>query len=268
MANDTLTAEESTLHLPRILCLHGGGTNAQIFKSQCRALEGQLKSEFRLIFAEAPFISQAGPDVRSVYKDWGPFKRWLRWRPEHPDIKPHDATREIDRCLEDAMLKDDSRGAAGEWVALLGFSQGAKVCASLLYRQQICNYILGEQHAAGSNQNYRFGVLLAGRSPLVSLDQDITLDPPLPDASHITTSGENAWSRNNPHILHLPTLHVHGRRDQGLGQHRDLFNNFCSSQSRVLVEWDGDHRVPLKFKDVWFVACQIRALARQTGVLV
>jgi hypothetical protein len=53
--------EEATLYLPRILCLHGGGTNAKIFRAQCRVLRAELGSKFRLCFAEAPFSSQPGP---------------------------------------------------------------------------------------------------------------------------------------------------------------------------------------------------------------
>lgn len=61
----------ANLHLPHILCLHGGGTNARIFRVQCRVLEAQLKNKFRLCYAEAPFASNAGPDVLSAYKNGG-----------------------------------------------------------------------------------------------------------------------------------------------------------------------------------------------------
>lgn len=257
--------EDRTLSLPRIMCLHGGGTNARIFRIQCRRLIAQLKSEFRLVFAEAPFASDAGPDVESVYGQWGPFKRWLRWRREHPEMRHEDVVRELDKSLEDAKAQDDGLGATGDWVALLGFSQGAKLCASLLYRQQARAQINGKQ-AAGSN--YRFGVLLAGRAPLISLDPALALDPALPDASQIT---DVKWHdkqplRNQGHILRLPTIHVHGIRDQGLELHQQLFEVFCAQDKRRLVEWDGEHRVPLKFNDVLLVASAIRELAEETGV--
>ena len=253
--------EDPTLHLPRILCLHGGGTNARIFRAQCRGLNTQLKSEFRLVYAEAPYASQAGPDVMSVYSEWGPFKRWLRWRPEHPEIKAEDIVRNLDLSLEAAMRQDDEAGASGEWVALLGFSQGAKVCASLLYRQQIRAQTLGEYHAGPS---FRFGVFLAGRAPLISLDSDITLNPPLPDASQITDvkGFDKPTLHNQGHVLRIPTIHVHGTRDPGLVLHRQLFEEFCESDSKRLIEWNGDHRVPLKFNDVSLVARQIQELAR------
>ena len=258
-----LETEDPTLHLPRILCLHGGGTNAKIFRAQCRGLATQLKSDFRLVYAEAPFASQAGPDVMSVYSKWGPFKRWLRWRPEHPEISAEDTVRDIDLSLESAMSQDDEIGASGELVALLGFSQGAKMCASLLYRQQLLAQTLGRDFAGPT---FRFGVLLAGRAPLISLTSDITLNPPLPDASQITDvkGYDRPTLHNQGHVLRIPTIHVHGTRDQGLNLHRQLFEDFCESDSKRLIEWNGDHRVPLKFNDVSLVARHVRELARLT----
>ncbi|KAJ5724468.1 hypothetical protein N7493_006196 [Penicillium malachiteum] len=262
--NTTHALDDSTIHLPRILCLHGGGTNARIFRAQCRGLIAELKSEYRLVFAEAPFSSQAGSDVLSVYSQWGPFRRWLRWRPEHPVISPEDAVQEIDRCLEQAMRQDDLAGATGEWIGLLGFSQGAKVSASLLYRQQSWEQLFGTRP---EGVNLRFGILLAGQAPFISMDSDLILDPPLPDASQITDLKdiERELYYGKGHVLQIPTLHVHGLRDKGLDHHRKLFEDFCAPQTRRLIEWDGDHRVPLKLRDVSLVAYRIRELAKETG---
>lgn len=163
--------EDSTLHLPRILCLPGGGSNAEIFRSQCRRLTLALL-EFRLVFAEAPFSSQAGPDVLSTYKEWSPFKGWLRWLPHHASLKPVDAIAAIDESLDMAMSQDPG---TGEWVAVIGFSQGAKLAASLLYRQQC----FPEEYTC-----FKFGVLFAGRAPLISLVEEY-MDG-LPDAAQIT----------------------------------------------------------------------------------
>ncbi|KAG9765315.1 hypothetical protein KCU73_g537, partial [Aureobasidium melanogenum] len=161
---------DTTLGLPRILCLHGGGTNSRIFRMQCRVLERALKQWFRLVYAEAPFPAQPGSDVTSVYKDHGPFKAWLR-------ASVHDTTRdnrqvieEIDTTITSAMCVDDLKGATGEWVALLGFSQGAKIAASMLYVQQNLQRKMGM--TAEVWPNFRFGILLAGRGPLVWLEAD------------------------------------------------------------------------------------------------
>lgn len=259
MVETDFEAVDDTLHLPRILCFHGGGSNAIIFKSQCRRLIAQLRSEFRFVFAQGPFLSDAGNDVMSVYSQWGPFRRWLRWRPDHPDIRPEDAIRAIDDSVEDAKRQDDSKGATGLWVGLLGFSQGAKTCASLLYRQQIRQELLGRPFAGS---DYRFGVLLAGRAPLVCLDLDLDLGSSLPDVSQITDAKYHGPSQD---VLRIPTVHVHGMLDPHVDLHRQLFEEFCAPESKRLVEWDGDHRVPLKSNDVSLVAYQIRELAMQTN---
>ena len=259
-------AQDSTLHLPRILCLHGGGTNARIFRVQCRILIRQLKSSFRLCFAEAPFSSQAGPDVTSVYREYGPFRRWLRWLPDHPEIEARSAVQKIEESLDAAKREDDQKGATGEWVALLGFSQGAKMCASLLLRQQVRSEKLGE-HRSGTH--YRFAVLLAGRGPLVALEPELVMTPALADASQI---GSPTWlheglSGRQEHFLHLPTIHVHGLRDQGLDLHRQMLERYCEKENTRLLEWDGDHRVPIKSKDVAAVVAQILDIGKETGVL-
>jgi predicted esterase len=260
-------SEDPTLHLPRILCLHGGGSNARIFRAQCRVLIGQLKSKFRFCFADAPFFSQPGPDVVSVYKDYAPFRRWLRWQPGHPEIDAKTAVKEIENSLDAAMKEDDGKGATGEWVALLGFSQGAKMGASLLFRQQVRAEKLGK-HRAGSN--YRFAVLLAGRGPLVSLDPELVMTPALALASQIGFSGfpNGQTLEKKEHVLRLPTIHVHGMRDQGLDLHRHLLEQYCQVGSTRLLEWDGDHRVPIRSKDVAAIVEQILDVARETGVLM
>lgn len=260
---DELNAEDRTIHLPRILCLHGGGTNARIFSAQCRAIKEALKHEFRLVFAEAPFSSHAGPDVLSVYKDWAPFKRWLRWLPSHHNPGPEAIIDALDQSLYNAMVLDDMRGATGDWVALLGFSQGAKVSASLLYRQQLEEEIHGHGRA---RTNFRFGVLFAGRAPLVCLDPEVESDSSFPDAAQITDvkGFRRPDLTNGGTMLSIPTLHVHGTNDPGLGLHQQLFEEFCEPRSRRLVMWDGDHRLPLKRSDVAMVVQEIRELAQFT----
>ncbi|KAL4804555.1 serine hydrolase FSH [Aspergillus unguis] len=208
-------------NIPRLVCLHGGGTNARIFRNQCRSLKAQLQGRFRLVFVDAPFESEPGPDVESVYAKWGPFRSWVRWSKGTPIV--WDSTcldvQAVDDAIQDAVAADNKLGATGRIVGLLGFSQGAKMAGCLLLRQQ-------EQ--ARPETEYAFGVLIAGRGPLTALHQP---DQPAP-------------------LLHLPTIHVHGLRDWGLDVHRQLFYEDCAEGTALLIEWDGDHRVPIKTKDV------------------
>lgn len=243
-------AGDPTLHLPRIVCLHGGGTNARIFRAQCRVLRAHLQSSFRLVFPEAPFPSDAGPDVVAVFAAWGPFKSWLPG-----DSLAHAAAlttvtaacaEKIDEAVDEALREDERAGATGEVVGVLGFSQGAKMAGSLLLREQ--NRWQTDM-SAGFTQlypEYRFAILLAGRAPLVQLDAELP-----------------CWE-----LLRLPTLHVHGLRDKGLSMHRDLLRLHCVKKGTRLMEWDGDHRVPIKTKDVTALVREMVSMAGEAGVVV
>ncbi|KAI1841187.1 hypothetical protein JX266_012576 [Neoarthrinium moseri] len=262
-----MAGKEENLQLPRILCLHGGGTNARIFKAQCRMIERALKQHFRFAYAEAPYLCEPGPDVVSVYADYGPFKRWLRWLPEHKELDNQTAINDITKQITTAMREDDQAGASGPWVGLLGFSQGAKLAASLLFQHQKRVERLGE---AGAGSTWRFAVLLAGRAPIVSLDPETFRSSMLADASQIGLPGapDLMEAASDEHILKLPTIHVHGLYDPSLHLHRDLMDNYCDGDSVRVLEWDGGHRVPLKATDVNPLVEYILEIADDTGSLV
>lgn len=263
------------LHLPRILCLHGGGANAQVFRLQCRGLCRALQTSFRFVFVDAPYLSPADPGIMATYSELAPFRRWLRWQVDQPNPGPEAICRDIDHALHDAMAADSALGATGNWVAVMGFSQGAKVAASLLLRQRLRAEKLGpDQHAdvkCAKDVYFQFGVLLAGRAPLVALHPGLTDSLALADADELTTGAfaqvTGSFLQGNDHLLTLPTLHVHGTRDPGLANHRRLLTDYCQPGTTRVVEWNGDHRVVIQPADVAKVADAIVALAKQTGVL-
>jgi len=261
---------EASLSLPRILCLHGGGVNAEVFRMQARALIRSLESTFRLVFADAPFFCDAGPGIVPVYEDCGPFRRWLRWLPEHPEVEKEAARDEIWWQLKDAMETDDRNGATGEWVGLLGFSQGAKMSASLLFEQQYRDLLKEQGNLSAVEEklpNFKFAVLLAGRAPLVSLRKETDDIPHLVSAAQISEGEDLISSSTGPHVLKLPTVHVHGLQDAGLALHRRLLNHYCDANTSTVVEWDGAHRVPLRAVDVQRVTAAMLKVARETGAI-
>ena len=267
MTDLTNSVEDSTLHFPRILCLHGGGTNAHIFRMQCRVLERSLCRSFRLVYAEGPFPAQPGPDVTSVYKRYGPFQAWQQMTPnEGTERSAQEVVSLIEQALFAAMHADDRRGATGEFVALLGFSQGAKMAASILHMQQM-RHQRRSWTALGRWPEFRFAVLLGGRGPLVSLATEMAVPKGLADASKPTTTMEDVISidGSNGHMLQIPTIHVHGLQDPGLELHRKMLRYYCLPSSVTLLEWDGAHRIPIQSKHVSPIVEQILSLAWQTG---
>ena len=67
-------------------------------------------------------------------------------------------------------------------------------------------------------------------------------------------------------LIQIPTLHVHGLRDPGLEYHQDLLKECFDLSYTRLVEWDGEHRVPIKTKDVATVTGAIFAMAFDVGI--
>ncbi|KAK3311074.1 serine hydrolase FSH [Chaetomium strumarium] len=248
--------EAASLRLPRILCLHGGGTNAAIFRIQCRVLQKRLAPHFRFVFADAPISSPPGPGVEPVFSELGPFRSWL---PKLGQTDPPDreGVRKIDESVAAAVRADDARGATGSVVALLGFSQGAKVAASLLLREQqtLADSNNGDDGGGATKliRGYRFAVLLAGRGPLFVVGRD--LEP-------------HNLGEEGPRLqLQLPTIHVHGLRDSRLEMHRHLLRESCQPGTTRLVEWDGDHRVPIKSHDVSAVVTQVIQVATSLNLM-
>ncbi|MCJ1333128.1 hypothetical protein MMC10_009822 [Thelotrema lepadinum] len=257
MVGIVLRAEDqpSTLHLPRILCLHGGGTNSRIFRAQCRVLEKRLKPYFRLIYAQAPFHSKPGSDVVSVFQSWGPFYAWF-----DPAQTTESISTEVKLCLQKAIAKDDIMGATGELVGLMGFSQGAKVSGSLLQAQRRRK----TEREADDLPMWKFAILLAGRGPLVSVTKEVIETAKCDATGFMSRHTPTPLTRRH---LNVQTLHVHGLRDSGLDLHRKfLHENFDQRHTR-LIEWDGEHRVPIKSKDVQVVMDEILAMARRSGIL-
>lgn len=239
------------LDLPRILCLHGGGTNARIFRTQCRVLEAMLKPHFRLCYAQAPFFSQPGPDVQTVYSNYGPFRAWLRWSPDNAVGETDGVSDEIITAIDLAVRQDNLSGASGEWVGILGFSQGAKIGASILKAQQQ-NMRTGSPRlrtTAPSWQTFRFGILLAGRGPLVHFPTISNID---------STCGKLGR-------LSIPTIHVHGINDANLQLHRKLLHEHCEDGSASLIEWYGGHRVPVTTQAVSLVVDEMLSVFHDTG---
>ncbi|KAJ9660300.1 hypothetical protein H2198_002608 [Neophaeococcomyces mojaviensis] len=250
---------EEELKLPRILCLHGGGTNSRIFRAQLRSFSAHptLSARFRFVYCEAPFLCDEGIGVYPVYAEWGPFKRWSRWLASHPTVDASACQHEINYAIESSMSEDDKAGGTGPWVGVLGFSQGAKVACSMLMKQQL----------EGADGPWRFGIIMAGRAPLLALTEEMESKKYLQSAAGLPDEADMDAIFDEPeNKLRLPTVHVHGLRDEGLHLHRRCVEDYCAAGTTTVVEWDGPHRVPIKKVDVEKVVTAIVEVADEYGV--
>ncbi|RAL09583.1 uncharacterized protein BO97DRAFT_314194, partial [Aspergillus homomorphus CBS 101889] len=240
-----------TLHKPRILCLHGGGVSARIFRMQARQLIEALALHFRLVFADGPFPSEMHPDLTSVYGQMGPCYRWAGWLPQHADLPAGETIETIRASLLHAMQADSA--GTGRWVGLLGFSQGARLAVSILLEDQRVEKGRGKEGRFFLGVQWEFGVLLAGRGPPYNLSHQHRAAPAAEDEHEIWTT--------------TPTLHVHGLQDPGLAFHRLLLREYAAPGSALLIEWDGEHRVPIRTVDVDAVTGGILRVAGIRGAM-
>lgn len=148
----------------------------------------------------------------------------------------------------------------GPWVGMIGFSQGAKLAASLLYDQQI-----RVEREGRADTEYKFAVLLAGRSPLVSFCE-YSRHEALVSPGQVSEGFD--YAGESPHVLRLPTIHVHGLRDAGLHLHRKMLRQYHDPRSATVIEWEGEHRVPIKKSDVERITGEIYRVAREEGVVL
>ena len=141
----------------------------------------------------------------------------------------------------------------------MGFSQGAKLSASLLFDQQLQEEKLGQ-----AKTEYKFAVLMAGRSPLMIMSELSEGAPSMLSCGNVSEGFE--YKGEHDMILRIPTIHVHGTKDIGIHLHRRLMNQYCDPKTSTLVEWDGEHRVPIKKVDVNAVVQAILKVAGEQGV--
>lgn len=173
----------------------------------------------------------------------------------------------IENAVRDAIKEDDEMGGRGAWVAVLGFSQGAKIGASMLFDQQF-RAELGIGRRNGWPE-FKFGVLLAGRGPLVSLSPELGTLLGMAEASSSSVLSPSE-ERDFPLMkssMTVPTVHVHGLHDPGLELHRKMLRRCCDAKSARLIQWEGEHRVPIKTTDVSVVVNAILAIAQETGAI-
>lgn len=226
-----MSAENS--HLPRILCLHGGGTSELIFTFQARKLIGALRPYFRLVFVNAPFECGPGPGVVPVFEDVGPFYEWIAKKAEDEE--------QVRSVLQQKIDEDET-----PVVGVLGFSQGARIAAGLLEEQQ--NQAL--------TPSLRFGVLFNGSyPPLRQPSNPSRMLPPLSEPAH------SEWDDRHSGCIRLPSIHVHGTLDPALPRNRLLARCFDPDSATVL-EFPNAHHLPLSDDENQQVVDEILRLHR------
>ncbi|KAI0412244.1 serine hydrolase FSH [Xylaria grammica] len=106
---------------PKILCLHGSGTSAAIFRIQAIRLSRILQAHFELVYVDGFIDTPPGPGVLPFFEGMEPYKRWLTDKDGHEERPWPD----LDKLVE--LFNRN-----GPFVGIIAFSQGAKAATHLI----------------------------------------------------------------------------------------------------------------------------------------
>lgn len=220
-ASEAHIEPQNNSHLPAILCLHGGGSNATVFKIQARRIMWILEDHFRFVFAQGTIQGPPGFGMH-VFESCAPFYRWIphKFTPGESHVeqtKPADV-----EVLDQNLLKViNDNGGIDSFVGVMGFSQGARVTSGLLLRQMMEN----REKPGSSAWKLKFGVMIGGSYPPIGLYPGVKTD----DYELLGT---------------IPTVHAWG--------HNDHVARGCKALAKVSdgddcfqFEFDGGHHLPL-----------------------
>lgn len=157
-----------------------------------------------------------------VFESLAPFHRWVsrRFKPTEggDEIVPKAETRVVDEIILRAM---EENGGREKFVGVMGFSQGARLAAGLVLRQQLEIKQLGR-----SEWGFKFGVVIGGPFPPMSL------------------TGEEATELDYSVMRQVPTVHAWGRDDQVRLGAKEMADA-CDGPNTFVMDFEGGHHLPL-----------------------
>lgn len=239
--------------LPAILCLHGGGSNATVFKIQARRLLWNLDKQFRFVFVQAPIEGTPGFGMLPVFASCAPFYRWVnrRFQAGESDVEvtPRGEVEAVDRVIVAAM---EANGGVDSFRGLVGFSQGARLVAGLLLRQKI-----EERDLGASRWKFAFGVMIGGPFPPIAFplakttntDTETGADTATATSPTTTTTEEQddgtVKVADYELLKQVPTVHAWGREDH-VREGCLVLARACDSDHCFQMDFAGGHHLPLK----------------------
>lgn len=237
---------QSRKQLPRILCLHGAGSNAAIFRVQGRKIFSGLRDDFQFEFVESPFTSAPGPGME-LFADSPPFYRWQcdMGASLSFDITADEIDSERDKVkellLETLLSNKVADDGKPPIVGIMAFSQGARVATGLLLHMAR----LYAQRQGDKYHRIQFAIICNATYPPLFLEHQMT-----PDTDRRTVA--------------IPTLHLHGSDDPWRPESEEMLANFYDQEHANAIVFQGKHQLPLLQTDVGKILVSIRGLASKT----
>ncbi|OCK72877.1 hypothetical protein K432DRAFT_430850 [Lepidopterella palustris CBS 459.81] len=265
--------------MPKILCLHGHGTSASIFRSQTAAFRAKLDMSYVFDFVDAPFRSRGAPGIDAIYKT-----DTYTWWPQ--------ATPQAIRASH--LWVADYARQHGPYDAVCCFSQGCSLASTMvLYHAIDAAAALAKGAKAEEPLPFRAAIFICGGVPLPALE-DMGLEVP-PRAHEINQRtgelltgtagrltelaanlelikpGVGLWDGNEGRLVHdpevrpkrsdvfgldftmfpttarirIPTVHIYGSKDPRWPASIQLAE-FCDD--RLEYDHGGGHDIPRSSK--------------------
>lgn len=229
-----------------ILCIHGTGGSANIFRVQTSKLRMALRHDFEFVYATAPFESEPGPGILPLFRDMGPYYTWVKKANAQNTPTVSERLLAMQGSIQTAVQDWQGRNPHIPIVGMLAFSEGALVAALMMWEQQmgrlswlpkmevamlICCYYTEEatEHMKADKKSTHDGV---EEQPLIK----------------------------------VPTLHIQGLQDVGLEGSRKLAATHFFPQKGTVQEFQGGHHVPNRKGDVDEAARRFTNLYARQGL--
>ncbi|MED6113454.1 hypothetical protein PIB30_070901 [Stylosanthes scabra] len=199
--------KSQTQKRPRVLCLHGFRTSAEILKKLVSRWPESVTQKLDLVFLDAKFPAQGKSDVEGIFDP--PYFEWFQ---NNQDFSEYMNFEECLAYIEDFMVEN------GPFDGLLGFSQGAILAAALPGMQ-------AQGVALGKVKNkIKFLILISG----AKFGGNKFGAPKL---------ASNAFSK----LIDIPSIHFIGETDFMKQESSDLVESFLEP---VVIHHPRGHTVP------------------------
>ncbi|KAH8885727.1 hypothetical protein GQ53DRAFT_728710 [Thozetella sp. PMI_491] len=254
----------------RILCLHGCGTNSDVFEAQLAPLINRLPKNYKFDFLDGEHTVAAAPGIGLLHP--GPYFAWHR-RHFTKDIQAaHDYI--------NSVIEED-----GPYDGVIGYSQGAALAASLLLSQldrqphrprpfRFAIFICSVMPVSPSRQ-----VGTPGTSQAMEYEEkfaeffglsrkDIATGPGSEVVHFYKPVGSIALSEDTSGAdtkIDIPTLHLLGAQDQFLSFGHYLVNLCEEWKTEVVVSQCG-HELPRSKDSIDRAAALVERLVESSNL--
>ena len=197
----------------RVLCLHGRGSNTEIFQLQTAAFRADL-DDFQWEFVQGT--------VRHTEGNWSLYTTSFSKLPLYAYYNPLSPA----SVLQTETELEDHIASEGPFAGVLGYSGGAALAAEIIIRDAIAN-----PFSLPDERPFRFAIFINGASPLRAFSlEDEDVAPGTFDASYLLKEAETMFLR--PSALR----HKDGVSPEDQADHAAMLSLLKSCEGKKLAD--------------------------------